>query len=213
MKRILTVMVAALCCIAQPALAQDAKAKTILDAMSKKVSALKTLKASFSLKLTSGRMNDTKTGSFSMKGKKYHVNLNGQEIICDGRTVWTYNKDANEVQISNYNPSEQTISPDKLFTNFYDKEYKYRYAGARTVNGKQCDVIELTPNNKSQQFSKIELAIDKKSGLLAGGFIWEKSGTQYQYMVSNLTTNANIPDAAFSFNTKAHPGVEVVDLR
>src|ERR1043165_3327352 len=136
MKKILSVAVTALCLMAQPVMAQnDSKAKGILEGVSKKINSLKSLKANFSLTLAgaNGKARDTKKGTFSMKGQKYRVTLDKQEIICDNRTVWTYMKDANEVQVSAFNPNEQTISPAKLFTNFYDKEYAYKYAGKRTV--------------------------------------------------------------------------------
>ncbi len=176
---------------------------------------LKTLKSGFTLKLIgkNGKAQDTKKGSFLMKGIKYHITIPGQEIICDGKTVWTYMADANEVQVSTYNPAEQTMSPTKLFTNFYDKEYNYRYLAARKVGGKACDVIELQPaSGKSAQFTKVELAIDK-SGAIAGGNIFEKNGNQYQYEVSGFTPNAPLAESQFTFDTKAHPKVEVVDLR
>ncbi len=204
------------CATVQASAQNDAKAKAVLEAVSKKVNSLKSLKANFALNLTGGKggkVTDSKKGSISLKGQKYHVLLSGQEIICDTKTIWTYTKDAKEVQISNYNPSEQTLSPAKLFTNFYDKEYKYTYKGERKEGGKNCDVIEMVPNDKSKQFSKIELLVDKATSVIAGGNIWEKNGNKYQYTVSNFTPNANIPDSYFTWNPKEHAGVEVVDLR
>ncbi len=215
MKKLLGIATLALCIMIQPVMAQtDSKAKAILDAATKKVNNLKSVKANFSLSLAggNGKVNDTKKGTFYMKGPKYHVTLGQQEIICDNKTVWTYNKEVNEVQVSNYNPNEQTISPSKLFTNFYDKEYKYKYAGTRKVNGKTCDVVELIPAGSGKQFSRIELAVDK-SNTIVGGNIWEKNGNQYKYEISNFTPNPPVSDAMFTFNKSEHPGVEVVDLR
>ncbi len=213
MKRILSLVLIVLVGMMQPAMAQtDAKAKQILEGVSKKVNALKSLKANFALRLAGGNVKETKKGTFYMKGPKYRISLAGQEIICDNKTVWTYTKDANEVQVSNYNPNEQTISPTKLFTNFYDKEYKYKYIGTRKAGGKVCDVIELTPVNKSKQFTKVELLVDK-TYTIVGGNIWEKNGNNYQYEVSGFTPDAKVDDAMFTFDTKKYPGVEVVDLR
>jgi len=213
MKRILSAALVAMCMIAQPVMAQtDAKAKTILEAVSKKINGLKTLKANFALTLA-GKTKDSKKGTFSMKGQKYRVTLDRQEIICDGKTVWTYMKDANEVQVSTYNPSEQTISPAKLFTNFYDKEYSYKYIGTRKVGAQNCDVIEMTPATKGKQFSKVELAIDSKTSTIVGGSVWEKNGNKYQYAISGFTSNPPLTDANFTFDTKKYPKVEVVDLR
>jgi len=196
--------------------AQDAKAKSILEAVSKKINGLKSLKANFAFHLSGsgGKVKETKKGTFAMKGQKYHVLIAGQEIICDTKTVWTYMKESNEVQISNFNPDEQTISPAKLLTNFYDKEYSYKYVGVKKVAGKSCDVIELTPRtNKNKQLNKLELAVDKASSTIAGGNIWEKNGNNYQYEISDFTPNPALADNYFTFDVKAHPKVEVVDLR
>lgn len=216
MRKILFMFAILMGSMAQIANAQnDAKAKAILDAVSKKINGLKSLKANFALHLAgaNGKVNDSKKGTIYLKGQKYRVTLPGQEIINDNKTVWTYLKDANEVQVSSFNASEQTLSPAKLFTNFYDKEYSYKYAGVRKVGGKNCDIIELIPTNKSKQFSKVELAIDKANNTIAGGNIWEKNGNQYKYEVSGFTPNADVADATFTFDAKKYPGVEVVDLR
>jgi len=218
MRKILPILALAICFAVQPAMAQnDAKAKSVLDGVSKKVSALKSLKANFSLTLVGGKggkVTDSKKGSLSVKGQKYHVLMGGQEIICDAKTIWTYNKEAKEVQVSTYNPAEQSMSPAKLLTpGFYDKEYTYSYKGEKKEQGKTYDVVELVPTDKSKQLSKIELMVDKATSMIAGGNYWEKNGNKYQITISNFTPNANVTDAYFTWVSKEHPGVETVDLR
>jgi len=205
----------AVCYLAQPAMAQnDPKAKAVLDAMTKKVASLKTLKADFAINITGAKVKDSKKGSISLKGEKYHVALGNQEIICDTKTIWTYNKDTKEVQVSNYNPAEQSMSPAKLLTNSYEKEYSYSYKGEKKEKGKTLTMVELTPKDKANaKVTKIELGVDKASSIVASGNIWEKNGNKIQYSISNLNTKANVPDTYFSWNAKEHPGVEVVDLR
>lgn len=214
MKKILVLCALAIGIMAQPAMAQtDKKAKEILDAAYKKINALKSLKSDFSLELKGGGVNDKKTGTFFMKGPKYRVAIAGQEIICDNKTVWTYVKATNEVQVTDYNPEAQTLSPTKIFSgNFFDKEYNYKYAGERKVNGKVVDVIELTPKS-AKGFTKVEMAIAKDKTIV-GGQIWEKNGNTYRYDIKNFAANpATVTDATFTFDAKKHPGVEVIDLR
>jgi outer membrane lipoprotein-sorting protein len=217
MRKIVTLCALAVCCAIKPVMAQtDPKAKAVLDAVSKKVNSLKSMKANFSITLTGGKggkVTDSKKGSIFLKGQKYHVLLSNQEIISDAKTVWTYNKDAKEVQVNNFNPAEQSISPAKLFTNFYDKEYKSVYKGQRKEQGKNCDVIELEPIDKTKQLSKIELLIDKATNMMVGGNYWEKNGNKYQIAVSGFTQNPDLQDSYFTWNAKEHAGVEVVDLR
>jgi outer membrane lipoprotein carrier protein len=217
MKKIILMSVLAFCFAGKSATAQnDPKAKTILESVTKKVNSLKTLKAGFTINLTGSkgsRVNETKKGTITLKGQKYHVTLTGQEIISDAKTVWTYTKDTKEVQVSNYNPSEQTMSPAKLLTNFYDKEYKYSYKGEKKEKGKTYDLIELLPIDNSKKYAKIELMIDRSTSMISGGNILEKNGNKVAYTVNNVTTNTNVPDSYFTWNPKEHPGIEVVDLR
>jgi len=194
----------------------DPKAKAVLDAVTKKLNNSKSIKANIVVRLTDvkGKVTDTKKGTVSLKGQKYHVELGGQEIICDTKTVWNYNKEAKETQISNYNPDEQSLSPAKLFTiNFYDKEYKYKYTGTKKINNKECDVVELVPVSTAKQFTKVELIIDKSTATIEGGNIWQKNGSKVQCDINNFNPNVNIPDTYFTYDAKAHPGVELVDLR
>jgi outer membrane lipoprotein carrier protein len=203
-----------LCTALQTASAQnDAKAKNVLDAMTKKVKTLKTIKANFVLNIIGAKVNETKKGSISLKGEKYHVLLGGQEIICDTKTIWTYNKETKEVQVSNYNASEQAMSPAKLLTNSYEKDYSYSYKGEKKEKGKTFEQVALTPKDNSAKANKIELMVDKATSMVASGNIFEKNGTKIQYTISNFTPDTNIPDSYFVWDAKAHAGVEVVDLR
>ncbi|MFM6944855.1 MAG: LolA family protein [Bacteroidota bacterium] len=215
--RAFLLIICTLCLSLSSAIAQqgDPKAKAILANVTKKINTIKNIKASFSLNLSSAnnKVKETKKGQIQLKGNKYRVAIGGQEIICDNKTVWTYVKDANEVQISSYNPAEQTISPAKLFTNFYDKEYNYKYLGVRMSQNKKCDAIELIPISKGKQFAKIEILIDQATSLIIGGNVFEKNGNRIQYDVTSFVPNAPLADALFSFDAKKYPNVETVDLR
>jgi len=194
--------------------AQDAKAKTILDKVSTKFKAAQTIQANFALSINdaSGKAKSTKKGVFAMKGNKYKVDISGQQIICDAKSVWTYMPENKEVQVSSYNPNEQTISPAKLFSGSYEKEYKISYSGTKTIAGKSVDVIELKPL-KAQAFSRVQLYVDKTSNLITGGQMFDKSGGSYTYSISNVRFNTSIADSEFTFNAAKYPGVEVIDLR
>ncbi len=214
MRKLLSIFLLGFCFTAQQATAQnDAKAKAILEGVAKKVKSLKSMKANFVLNLTGGKVKDSKKGTLSLKGEKYHIELGSQEIICDNTTTWTYNKDTKEVQISTPNQGEQSISPAKLLTNAYDKDYKYTYKGEKKEQGKNCDLIELFPKDNTKKISKIDLYVDKATSMVSSVNTFDKNGNQTQYILSNLTQNPSLPDTYFSWNQKEHAGVEVVDLR
>lgn len=194
----------------------DANAKKILDAVSSKFKTYKGVQASFSFTTedAKGKILGTKKGTLLMKGTKYRVTLiGGQDIFCDGVNIWTYDKGANEVTLSKFDPSQNTITPQKLFTNFYDKDFLYKLNGEKKQSGKTLQEIELTPYDKTKPFFKVYVWVDKATQTIYSTKVMEKSGNRYTYTVSSLNGNANLQDAQFVFDKKKYPGVEVIDLR
>lgn len=214
MKKILSLLCVAVTFVSFSAHAQDAKAKAILDKVSAKFKTMSSLKANFSLSINDakGKSKGNKTGTFLMKGNKYRVNMSGQQIICDARSVWTYLQANKEVQVTNFDPNAQSISPAKLFSGSYNNEYKSVYAGEKTISGKKVDVIDMTPLS-AKSFKKVTLYIDKASTMITGGTMYDKTGGSYGYSISGVTPNAKVSDAEFTFDPKKNPGVEVIDLR
>jgi outer membrane lipoprotein carrier protein len=203
--------------IALPMFAQtnDPAAKQVLDAVSSKFKTFKTVQASFTYKVEngSGKALSTKTGTIWMKGTKYKVVFGGQEIYSDGKTVWNYDKSSKEVTINNIDASGSTITPQKLFTNFYDKDFLYLLNGEKKVGTKTVQEIEMTPTDKSKNFHKVYLQVDKSAKTIYSTKVLENAGNRYTYTVSSMKTNGAIADDMFTFDKSKHPGVEVVDLR
>jgi chaperone LolA len=187
----------------------DPDAKKVLDAVSTKFKTFKTVKATFTYKVenAAGKALSTKTGSILMKGTKYRVSFGGQEIFSDGKTVWNYDKAANEVTISNLDASAGTITPQKLFTNFYELN------GEKKMGAKTLQEIEMTPTDKSKPFHKVYVLVDKNAKTLYSTKVLEKGGNKYSYTVANMNTTTAMADNQFVFDKSKYPGVEVVDLR
>jgi len=194
--------------------ATDPKAKVILDGLSKKYKALTAIKAAFKITMeaANGKNKDEKKGSLVLKGLKYQIVLENQEITCDNKTVWTYLKEANEVKIDNYEPDAHAINPSDIFT-MYEKGFLYQLAEVVKENGKDLQVIELTPMDKKREFFKIKLFVDKAAQAIVKTRIFNNNGTHINYEIIQFTPNPAITDAYFTFDAKKHPGVEVNDIR
>jgi len=193
----------------------DPAAKAILDAVSAKFKTFTTVEASFSYKVenAAGKALSTKTGSIKMKGTKYRVSFSGQEIFCNGTTVWNYDKAANEVTISKLDASSGMITPQKLFTNFYDKDFLYILNGEKKIGNKTIQEIEMTPVDKSKPFHKVYVQVDKAAKTIYSTKVLENAGNRYSYTVTTMKTNTTLADNVFSFDKSKYPGVEEVDLR
>jgi outer membrane lipoprotein carrier protein len=193
----------------------DPEAKKILDAVSAKFKSFKGVEAKFSLNIenAAGKSLGTKKGIVYMKGNKYRVSITGQEIFCDGSNISTYDRSANEVTITKVDPSANSLTPQKIFTNFYDKDFLYKLNQEKTVGGKKVQEIELTPIDKSKPFFKVLVYVDKASQIISSTKVFEKTGNKFTYSVTAMNTTAPVNDTQFVFDAKKYPGAEVVDLR
>ena len=193
----------------------DPGAKKILDGVSAKFKTFKSAKASFVYKVenSAGKALSSKNGTVAMKGTRYRVSIAGQEIFSDGSNIWTYDKAANEVTITKLDVESNTLTPQKLFTNFYDKDFLYKLNGEKKQGTKTIQEIEMTPTDKTKAFHKVYVYVDKSSKIINGTKVLEKGGNRYTYSVSSFTPNATIADSHFVFDAKNFPGVEVIDLR
>jgi outer membrane lipoprotein-sorting protein len=192
----------------------DPKAKAILDEMSAKFKTYTSYKATFtySLKNANANLNESASGDILVKGNKYRLKLPKQEVINNGTTVWTYMADANEVNISTYDPTDDDVTPSKIYT-MYKTGYKYSYIGDRTEAGKVYQMIELVPEDRKNRFFKIKIEIGKTDKMIKSWTLYEKNGNIYTYKVNTFTPNAPADDTQFTFDKTKYKGVEIIDLR
>lgn len=193
----------------------DPAAKKVLDQVSAKFKTYQSVVAHFSLKIENaeGKVLGTKSGVVNMKGSKYRISVSGQEIYSDGNNIWTYDNSANEVQITKFDGSSNMITPQKMFTNFYDKDFLYKLNGESKQGKKTIQEVELTPVDKTKTFFKVLVGIDKASQSIVSTKVFEKNGNRYTYTVTGMKTNTSLPDSLFAFDAAKYPKVEVVDLR
>jgi outer membrane lipoprotein carrier protein len=193
----------------------DPEAKKILDAVSAKFKSFASVQAAFTYKVenAAGKVLSSKTGTITMKGTKYRLNFSGQEIICNGTTVWNVDRAANEVTISTLDASSGMITPQKLFSNFYDKDFLYVLNGDKKVGAKLVQEIQLTPVDKSKNFHTVFLQIDKSAKTMYSTRVLENAGNRYSYTVNSMKTNVPAAEALFAFDKTKYPGINIEDLR
>ena len=198
MKKICFLILAAL--ISTVSMAQTAK--NVLDKAAANITVKEGVKANF--KMVGGIGNAS--GTILIKGNKFHATTPKAIVWFDGKTMWTYMKNNEEVNISN--PSEvqlQAINPYN-FINLY----KNGYTSTLNTTG-NAYVVHLTFTAKDKKIKELFITIDKQSyhptqvKLLQG-----KSWTEFY--ISDLS-KTKLADSEFRFNAKDFPKAEVIDLR
>jgi outer membrane lipoprotein carrier protein len=211
-KNLLTLLVA---CMPLWVLAQyDPQALSILDAMSKKYKALNSFEANLTTNLTneSDGVKEEFKGKITVKGDKFRLVLEDQEVINNGTTVWNYLPAAKEVNIDNFDKNSDEINPSRIYE-IYKKGFKYLFVEEKTEGAQLCDVIDLVPEKKDAQYFKIRMSIVKKDNSIQSWTMYDKSGNRYKYTITRFTPNVPVDDNFFTFDKKKYPDVEIIDLR
>ncbi len=196
---------------------QDPKAKEILDKVTQTTQAYKSIEATFSFDMENKAQNikETNNGSIVLKGNKYKVHLNelGVEVFSDGKNIWTYMAEANEVSISEFNSENaDMMDPSKVFT-IYQKGFNYKFVNEATLNGKAVYVIDLVPQEADMEYKNITLNIDKAKMLICSAKMQGKDGNIYTVKVDQFKTDKIFTDSLFTFDASKHPNIEISDMR
>jgi outer membrane lipoprotein-sorting protein len=102
----------------------------------------------------------------------------------------------------------QTLSPQNLLSNFYDKDFNYKLVSSAG----NFHEIEMTPIDKRKSFQKVNVYIDKSKSIITKAKVLDKSNNTLEFLLSNLNTGANLPDASFQFVRSKYPkDAEILD--
>lgn len=193
----------------------DKKAENILHGLSAKYKSFKSVKATFIIHVENSKdkTDEVQKGTIYLKGNKYKLEVAGQDIFSDGKTRWTYLKDANEVQIDNIKNDENSITPTNIFT-MYEKGWQFKFNGEQTEKGMVYQLVELIPvDPKKKNIYKVKLTINKNDKFITNAKVFNKNGSIQTISVDKFSPDAVNNDSLFSFNSAKYPGAEVVDLR
>ena len=178
-------------------------AKSVLDKTASAISNPNGMTADFKM---SGGMGNV-SGTIAVKGKKFNATTSLATVWFDGKTMWTYMKKNEEVNVTTPNDAQlQKINPYN-FINLYKKGYDITMNQSSTAYTVHLTAQAQNSNNIQELF----ITVDKKSyhptqvKMLQG-----KKWTTFD--ISSLKAQ-KLADSTFTFNSKDFPSAEVIDLR
>jgi outer membrane lipoprotein-sorting protein len=178
-------------------------AQQVLDKCAATVSSKDGVQADFTM--TSAQYGDA-SGKIAVKGKMFYASTSVASMWFDGKTLWTYMAQNNEVNVTT--PSEsrlQTLNPYN-FINLYKDGFKY----TMTKDGNAYHV-HLTAKDPKRKVQEMFISVDQTSNHPTE--VKMLQGTKWTtFTIKNLKT-AKLSDDTFRFNSKDFPTAEVIDLR
>ena len=184
----------------------DAKAKTILDAVSANYKAKKNTYFKFTYGTGSGKISKTETGIFYSTPSQYKLNIMGNEQIFDGKKVYNISKEDQEVTIAKPNGSEKALSP----INYID-EYKNGYTVTYSGKSGSLDKITLVPV-KNNGIKNVVLYINTPKKQIAKIAQTSTENDLAVITVTQYKENQSISSSTFSFDKNKYKNYLITEL-
>ena len=149
-------------------------------------------------------------GTISVRGDAFRLDLGSQVLVTDGRTLWSYSKDDEQVVVQDYDPARVGFSVGQLFTDYLDV---FRVTGATraTVGGERHHVLTLRPREAGQSVRDATVYVRASDAVPTRIRVHDASGGTLAFDLQDVRRNVRLPGSTFRFQAPA--GTEVVDLR
>ena len=189
----------------------DAKAKTILDAISTQYKSKNNVYFKFVYGTgNSKKITRTEPGIFYSAKDKYKLKIMGTEQIFDGKKLYNISAEDQEVTVAKPTGNEQMFSPLNYIEE-YKKGYNVKYMGKLMVNSVNSDFIKLTPTSKNG-IQEVNLFVNdaKKQIVKVEQFSTDKSVSVIA--ISDYKENQNLSSALFNFDKDQYKNYLVTEL-
>ena len=199
---------------ALPVMAQQLDAKEILDRTAATFRQAGGVQAGFTVSnYFKGKLQGTSTGTIQLKGEKFYLDAEGVKTWFDGRTQWTYLSNTDEVNVSEPTAEElQAINPYTLLY-IYKQGYRLKLGKTNTYRGKPAYEVILNASGKKQDLQCIILYVAKDSFQPLCVSMTQQGGNSAAIQLTSYRTGQDYSDRLFTFDKKAYPNAEVIDLR
>lgn len=197
-----------------PVSAQQLDAREILDRTTDAFRQAGGIQAEFTvLTYAKGVLESTSTGVIRLQGEKFQLDADGVKTWFDGRTQWSYLTGSDEVNVSEPTPEElQSINPYALLS-IYKQGYHLKLGKTNTYGGKSAYEVILTASDKKQDLQCVILYVDKVTFRPLCISMTQKGGSSVAIRVTSYKSGQAYNDNSFTFDKKAYPTAEVIDLR
>lgn len=189
----------------------DAKAKTILEAVSDNYKAKNNVYFKFVYGTGNGKtVTKTEPGIFYSAKDKYKLKIMGTEQIYDGKKIYNISAEDQEVTIATPTGKEQMFSP-LTYIEEYKKGYNVKYMGKVKVNGVTADKIQLIPTTKNG-IKSVNLFVNDSKKQLVKMEQFSTDNSVSVIAISDYRINQNLNSSMFGFDKSQFKNYIVTEL-
>jgi len=180
----------------------EAKAKKLLDEVSKKMNTYENIYVEFKYKLDNNEedVHQETRGNATMKGDLYNVNFLGVNQLFDGKKIYTIISEDEEVNISDADTDDSsTLTPSKFFS-FYKNGFTYSWDVLQNMNGRKIQYVKLIPIDSNSEIRTVLLGVDVKTNHIYRLIETGNNSTVTTLTITKFKTNQPLSSTLFSFD-------------
>ncbi len=133
-----------------------------------------------------------------------------QEIISDGKTLWSYRPEDKQVMVSQMSQAVQGKVPSTFLAGIGNLKLDFQVRWGKEPSPKENYFLELTPNEFQGSLEKLFLLIDRENFRILQAKIQDVMGNTTQISFSKIQFDNRLSDSLFNFTPPQ--GVEVFNL-
>ena len=200
--------------LALPLSAQKLDAQDILDRTATAFRQTGGIQADFTVQTyAKGVLQGSSVGTIRLKGEKFLLDADGVKTWFDGRTQWSYLTNSDEVNVSEPTPEElQSINPYALLS-IYKQGYHMKLGKTDVYGGKPAYEGILTASDRKKDLQCVIIYVTKDTFQPLCISMTQKGGNSVAIRITSYKAGESYNDHLFTFDKKAYPTAEVIDLR
>lgn len=168
------------------------------------------IKTNFRLVTNDKSNSQSASGTFTLKGNRFVLEMEALKAWFDGKTQWSYVAQSNEVSITEPTEKELAETNPMAILSGFKSRCSIKFS---TIKSATDYCIDMIPKLKDKNISKIEVQVNKSTGNLVSIKLNNKNGSSTTLKLTNFQKGVKVSDNTFVFNQSRYKGVIVNDLR
>jgi outer membrane lipoprotein carrier protein len=151
---------------------------------------------------------------FKKKGMmRWDYRVPSQKLISNGRTLWYYQPDENQVLVYDVSKFLKEKVPLAFLAGEGDlgRDFNLLHLTEPSSQKGESYVLEMAPKEPYGALAKLVLTVDKKTYLVVQADVFDELGNVTRTRFTDIKTNTGLPSSFFQFTIP--PGAEVMQFK
>jgi chaperone LolA len=141
---------------------------------------------------------------------RFRLEFPDQQLVVDGKTLWRYNSETEQLLVEPYNDESGVILPKQLMVGI-SENWELTNAAEPAAQDSNGYRLELTPLESESAVKHVSIWVNPDNWLVNHAVVDDVQGNRTRYRIDQVEINPTLPDSLFEIHVPK--GTETIDLR